>query len=426
MVNYANIKLWGLHVGSVAMDDNTGVANFEYSPEFIHSGYELSPIFMPLQAGKVYSFPALNHETYKGLPGFLADSLPDKFGNDLINQWLVRNGRPKDSYNSVERLLYQGRRAMGALEFEPQTRPDLSASVAIELTDLVNTAIAILDERSSLNTNLNESSEAIKSILRVGASAGGSRAKAVVAYNKATGEIRSGQTAAPDGFEHYLLKLDGVTNGILGDPAHFGSIEYSFYKMAIDCGIIMNECNLYNEGARRHFMTKRFDRKGGDGKIHMTSLCGIAHMDFNAPGSYSYEQMFDIMRRLHLPYYDAEQAYRRMVFNVAGRNQDDHTKNVSFLMDTDGVWKLAPAYDMVYAYNPAGGYTAHHQMTINGKRDNITRDDLLTVARNANIKKAENIINETIAVMSNIDNYMESDIPEEMVDEIKNNLCLSI
>lgn len=426
MVNYANVSIWGTQVGSLFLDENTGVISFEYTPEFVRSGLELSPIFAPLRAGRVYSFAELPYQTFKGLPGFLADSLPDKFGDDLINQWLTREGRAIGSYNAVERLLYQGSRAMGALTFEPAMRTELNQSVQIELEGLIEAALSVLNNREMLNTNLNDGEDALKTILRVGTSAGGSRAKAVVAYNKDTGEIKSGQVDAPEGFEHYLLKLDGVTNGSLGDPMFYGCIEYSYYRMALDCGIQMTDSFLLNDGKRRHFMTKRFDREGGSKRLHMVTLCGMNHMDFNVPGAYSYEQLFAVMRLLHLSRSEAEQAFRRMVFNIIGRNQDDHTKNFSFLMDTDGQWRLSPAYDMVYNYNRNGSYTNLHQMSVNGKRDAFSRADLLSIAENIHLNNANSIIDGTIEVFSKMKHYMEADIPEEKIDNMYANLRLNL
>lgn len=425
MVNIANINIWDKQAGILMHDPATGVVSFEYLPEFVRDGYDLSPLFVPRMSGRVFTFPALPYDSFKGLPGFIADALPDKFGDTLINQWLIREGRAPGTYNIVERLLYQGSRAMGALVFEPETRKDLNRSVSVELDGLVEAALTILNERTSFVTNANAGEEAITTILRVGTSAGGARAKAVVAYNPQTGEIRSGQTDVTDGFEHYLLKLDGVTNGSLGDPMHYGSIEYGYYRMARDCGIDMNESMLLNDGKRRHFLTKRFDRKGNH-RIHMCTLCGIAHIDFNHPGISSYEEAFAVMRQLHLTAPEAEQLYRRMVFNVVGRNQDDHTKNISFLLDTDNQWRLAPAYDMTYAYNPVGSYTSMHQMAVNGKRDNITREDMLRVAENIHLKKANKIIDEIVGVFERFDDYMEPDIPEKMVDEMRGKLRRNI
>ena len=379
---------------------------------------EISPLKMPLNENVVYSFPELSRETYKGLSGLLADSLPDKFGNALINKWLAEQGRDTNSYNPIERLLYQGKRGMGALEFEPAERFVSDVSSKIELQSLVEVARKALSDKSELNTGLQNEDE-LKQIIKVGTSAGGARAKAVIAYNEKTGDIRSGQLNAPQGFTHWLIKLDGVTNQELGDPEHFGKIEYAYYQMATDCGIEMSESRLLQENNRFHFLTRRFDRTNDGEKLHLQTLCGLAHFDFNLPGAYSYEQLFQTMRTLRLPYSDAEQMFRRMVFNVVTRNQDDHSKNFSFLMDKNGTWQLAPAYDMTFAYNPVGDFTAQHQLSINGKRDNFTQQDLLYLAEQMNIKKPNEIIEEVIVTVSNWDRYAKNiDIPAKIVDFI--------
>ncbi|GHT18103.1 toxin HipA [Bacteroidia bacterium] len=418
MVNYAKIKIWEHDVGIVSWDNVRSVAAFEYDKKFISKGLELSPMQMPLADNMVYSFPDLNYETYKGLPGMLADSLPDKFGNTLINKWLAEQGRDANSYNPVERLLYQGKRGMGALEFEPAERSFVNIATKIELETLVNAARKALSEKEKLHSGLTGEDD-IREILKVGTSAGGARAKAVITYNDATGEIRSGQLAAPEGFSHWLIKLDGVTNRELGNSEHFGQIEYAYYQMVISCGIVMSESRLLSESHRHHFMTRRFDRTGSGKKLHTQTLCGLAHFDFNMPGAYSYEQLFQTMRALRLPYSDAEQVYKRMVFNIIARNQDDHTKNFSFLMDKSGAWRLAPAYDMIYAYNPQGNFTSQHQMSAHGQRDDFTRSDLLQVANAMNIKKANDIINEVIASVAKWTKLAtELDIPKKLVENI--------
>jgi serine/threonine-protein kinase HipA len=426
MILFAKIKIWDETVGIATWNEQTQTASFEYNAKSMSQTWDLSPVKMPFQLGKIYSFPELNRQTYNGLPGLLADSLPDKFGNTLINKWLAEQGRNPDSYNPIERLLYQGKRSMGALEFEPAERIFTGTSTKIELETLVDAARKALSEKESLTASF-ESADEIREIIRVGTSAGGARAKAVIAYNEQTGEIRSGQTSAPDGFTHYLLKLDGVTNQELGDPEHFGQIEYAYYQMVKLCGIEMSESRLLREGNRCHFLTKRFDRIGGSEKLHLQTLCGLAHFDFNMPGAYSYEQLFQTMRTLRLPYTDAEQAYRRMVFNVVARNQDDHTKNFSFLMNKSSVWRLAPAYDMTFAYNPLGSYTMQHQMSLAGKRDNFTRKDLLQVAENMNIKKPNEKIDEIIDAVAQWNVFAKAlDIPQKLIDYIGKTHRLSL
>jgi serine/threonine-protein kinase HipA len=399
MVNYAHIRIWEEVAGTVSWDPARELASFEYDPKFVNKGWDLSPLKMPLQAGQIYSFPELNRTTYKGLPGLLADSLPDKFGNALINRWLAEQGRDPDTYNPVERLLYLGKRGMGALEFEPAEKVVQNSATKIELEGLIQAARYALADKEKQIADLHNEKE-ISQIIKVGTSAGGARAKAIIAYNENTGEIRSGQLNAPEGFLHWLIKLDGIGDDELKDPQHFGRIEYAYYLMAISCGIEMMESRLLKENGRYHFLTRRFDRTGNKEKLHMQTLCGLAHFDFNSPGIYAYEQLFQTMRTLRLPYTAAEQVFRRMVFNVVARNQDDHSKNVSFLMNKEGKWRLAPAYDITYAYNPLGKYTSLHQMTINGKQDGFTKSDFLQVARSMNIKKANEIIEEVIEAVS--------------------------
>lgn len=416
MINFANIYLWDLHMAALS-EDASGRITMQYTPEFVRSGYNPSPLFVTPEAGKIYDFSHLPRETYKGLPGFVADCLPDKFGTAIINHWLEKSGRPRDSYTTIERLLYQGSRAMGALRFEPQERKDLNKQVAIDLDGLVAATAEVLENRMQFDTNLQTDDEALLTILRVGTSAGGARPKAVVAYNKQTGDLRSGQVDAPDGYEHWLLKLDGVDEnhpGSYSETKNYGCLEYAYYRMVLDCGIQMMESRLIEDGARHHFMTKRFDRIGGSHRVHMVSLCGIAHYDYNQPDSWSYEQLFRVMRGLRLTQTEMEQAYRRMVFNVIGCNQDDHTKNIEFLMNTDGVWRLSPAYDMSYAVGE--GFTRRHQMSVNGKRLHISRADMLAVAAEAGIKSktANDIIDLTIDVIARFNDYVGDSIPDWM------------
>lgn len=373
---------------------------------------------MPLSP-RIYSFPNRdNYKTFLGLPGMLAESLPDAFGRALLDNWLAVQGR--QDANPVERLCFQGKRSMGALEFVPSKERVLDAEQAIEVESLVQAAREAFMNKEAFQTNLSNSNEALLDIIRVGTSAGGQRAKAVIAYNDTTGEVRSGQTTVPEGFDYWLLKLDGVTNKELGDPEHWGEVEYVHSLIAKAAGINMTECRLYRENGRAHFMTKRFDRVNGE-KMHMQTLCGLAHYDFNMLHAYSYEQAFAVMRQLRLTYPEAEEFFRRMVFNVVARNQDDHTKNISFLMDQKGVWHLSPAYDMSWAYNPAGGWTSMHQMSINNKWDNITRDDLLRVAYEMNIKRAPAIIDRVVEAVSSWPKLAkdQTDIPQNIIDAIE-------
>ena len=422
MVDAARVKMFGLPVGTFRWDERYGVARFEYDQSFIGKGIEPSPLMMPVREGRVYSFAGLNRETYMGLPGMLADSLPDTYGRALFDRWLALTGRT--SSNPIETLCFLGKRCMGALEFEPAIDITYDQNQRFEIDALVNVAREALNEKASFGVNLTDDAKtAIAEILRLGTSAGGQRAKAIIAYNKTTGEVRSGQVDAPEGFDYYLIKLDGVSaKAGFKETENYGRLEYSFYKLAKACGIEMTECSLIEENGRAHFLTKRFDRDNGE-KVHMQTLCGIAHYDFRLLRGYSYEQAFNVMRALRLPYSAAQEMFRRMVFNVAVRNQDDHTKNISFLMGMDGRWRLSPAYDMGYAYNPKGGWTAMHQMSLNGKFDNITKTDLISFAKANNIKNALELINEVLySVASWPELAKECGVPSTMIQHILPNM----
>ncbi|PIE74675.1 MAG: toxin HipA [Deltaproteobacteria bacterium] len=391
MTTVAEIRMWGRTIGAVYMAEGNQTAAFEYDPAFARSGIEISPLMMPLER-KVFTFPELSRQTFYGLPGLLADSLPDRFGNALINAWLASQGRHPDSFNAVERLCYTGVRGMGALEYKPATGPKSRQADRIQVDKLVSLASEILNHRDSLNVSFNgENKEnALKEILRIGTSAGGARAKAVIAWNPLTNEVRSGQLPAEKGFEHWLLKFDGVSGNKdkeAEDPTGYGLIEYAYSKMAADAGITMSECRLFRENNRNHFMTRRFDRLPGNKKLHMQSLGALAHYDFNMAGAYSYEQAMLVIRQLGLPMSSIEEMFRRMVFNIIARNQDDHVKNIAFLMDKSGNWALAPAFDLIYSFNPYGNWTSSHQMTLNGKRDNFTMEDFKACARTASMKR---------------------------------------
>ena len=400
-VDTAVIKLWGTKVGAVSWLNDRDYAVFEYDPAFLKKGLDISPIHMGLDEAKksdgIFSFPGLNRETFLGLPGLLADELPDKFGNAIIDSWLARIGRDADSFSPVERLCYTGKRGMGALEFHPPINRLIDRSVPVEIAELVDLAQEVMSHRLNLDVGIGntekENTEAIMDILRVGTSAGGARPKAVIAMNDKTGKVVSGQVDVPDGYDYWILKFDGVRDLELGEPKGYGRIEYAYYLMAKAAGLEMTECRLLEENRRSHFLTKRFDRQNGT-KIHMQSLCGLAHYDFNVAGAYGYEQAFAMMRKLRLSKADAIQQYRRMVFNVIARNQDDHTKNISFLMNKDGLWKLSPAFDVIYSHNPSGKWTNQHQMSINGKRDHFVLEDLLTVGESISIPKPLEIVSE--------------------------------
>ncbi len=412
-VDTAYVKMWDEVVGAVSWDPEREFATFEYDPAFLDKGLDPAPLMMPLSAARSgsarFAFPALARDTFLGMPGMLADSLPDKFGNRIIDAWLARQGRTRRDFSPVERLCYTGRRGMGALEFAPPMQASLETSVALELDELIKLVQAVIDERTELAIGMDEDpAAALLDIIRVGTSAGGGRPKAVIAYNDRTGEVRSGQMDAPDGFGHWLLKFDGVRDDALGDPAGYGLVEYAYCLMAKAAGIRMSGCRLLREGGRAHFMTRRFDRPDAGSKMHMQSLCALSHFDFNAPGAYAYEQAFQVMRELRLPHADIVQQFRRMVFNVCARNQDDHTKNIAYLMDGGGVWRLAPAFDLTYAYNPDGKWTNRHQMSINGKRDGITEEDLLQVGREASIRNSSRILDEVVDAVGNWPDHAEA------------------
>lgn len=427
MVDVARVNLYGVPMGALQWDADYNIARFEYAPGFIGRGLEPSPIKMPVRGGRVYSFGDFGTSaTFKGLPGMLADSLPDTYGWALFEKWLSMTGR--SSSNPVESLCFLGKRCMGALEFEPAIEMSSNPNQQFEINSLVEVASDALKQKEDFATSLSDDKKAtIAEILRLGTSAGGQRAKALIAYNKKTGEVRSGQVDAPKGFDYYLIKLDGVSaTAGFRDTQNYGRLEYSFYKLVRECGIEMTESDIIEENGRAHFITKRFDRQRGK-KVHMQTLCGIAHYDFHLLHGYSYEQAFDVMRTLRLPYSQAQEMFRRLVFNVVARNQDDHTKNISFLMGEDGRWRLSPAYDMGYAYNPEGAWTATHQMSVNGKFDDIRREDLLEIAARNSIRNAKVIIDEICDVASRWPLLArECDVPQEMIDSVYPNMLVSL
>ena len=431
MTALAEVKLWGKTIGAVLLQDGDDVASFEYDAAFAQSGIQVAPLVMPLSR-RVHRFPALSRTTFHGLPGLLADSLPDKFGNALIDAWLASRGRQADSFNAIERLCYTGERGMGALEFAPATGPAAKQTTVIEVSQLVALASKVLTHRNNLQASFaaQGSADALSDILRVGTSAGGARAKAVIAWNRKTNEVRSGQVKAGKDFEYWLLKFDGVSGNKdkeLDDPKGYGLIEYAYYLMALECGIDMSECRLFKEHGRSHFMTRRFDRFAGGEKLHMQSLSAVAHYDFNMAGAYSYEQALLVMRQLQLPMQAIEQQFRRMAFNIVARNQDDHVKNIAFLMNKSGEWSLSPAFDMTYSFNPSGAWTASHQMTMNGKRDNFTLDDFNACAKKASMKRgrAAKIVSEVQATVSKWKSFAEqAGLPDGVRQKIQRTLNL--
>jgi serine/threonine-protein kinase HipA len=429
----AEVRLWGRTIGAVSLEEGSSYAAFQYDAAFAGSGIEVSPITMPLD-NRVYVFPDLPLRTFHGLPGLLADSLPDKFGNALIDAWLATQGRTPDSFNAVERLCYTGARGMGALEYAPALGPKPQQAKKIEIGALVKLASEVLSHRKTLRTTFASASRknALNDILRVGTSAGGARAKAVIAWNRQTNEVRSGQITAGKGFDYWLLKFDGVTGNKdkeLEDPKGYGAIEYAYYLMAKAAGLTMSECRLLEENGRRHFMTRRFDRLDGGEKWHMQSLCALAHFDFNHAGAYGYEQAFLVLRQFNLPMAAVEEQFRRMVFNIIARNQDDHVKNIAFLMDKAGQWSLAPAFDVMYSYNPTGEWTARHQMTMNGKHDGFTLADFRACAKSALMKRgrAEAIVEEVRAAVAKWPDFAEqANVKDEWRKQIQRHLRLDL
>jgi len=420
----AEVRLWGRKIAAVSVDGPGGVAAFEYTPEFRQSGIQVAPLQMPL-SDKIYTFPQLSRETFHGLPGMLADALPDKFGNAVIDQWLAAQGRLPNELDAVERLCYTGSRGMGALEFQPAEGPHATESALVHVDALVELASEVLQQRESMTTTISsDREEALREILRVGASAGGARAKAIIAWNPKTNEVRSGQVTALPGFEYWLLKFDGVENNKdkdLADPQGYGAVEYAYSLMAKAAGINMTSCHIFEENGRRHFMTKRFDRLDTGEKLHMQSLGAIAHFDFNTPDAHSYEQAIAVMRRLSLPMKDIEELFRRMAFNVVARNQDDHVKNIAFLMNKQGQWLLAPAYDVMYSYNPSSKWVNRHQMSLNNKRDNFSREDFRAVERTASMKRgrADEILDEVCEAVARWREYAEqAGVDHVLEDEV--------
>jgi serine/threonine-protein kinase HipA len=424
------VRLWGKDAAAVIWDEEREFAALEFYESFAKENLDIAPLQMPLsdilRGVRIFSFPANRGKTFKGLPGLLADSLPDDYGNSVIDEWFAV--RQKNiSVTPLDRLCYIGKRAMGALEFEPANDEKfLNESSKIEIAELTELAKEVLEKRKSFRTNLKKNSQAVLDIFRVGTSAGGAKPKAIIAFNEKTGEVRSGQVKAPRGFGYWLLKFDGLeTQKLKDNPLGIGRVEYAYYKMALDCGVKMAGCKLLPDGKKAHFMTKRFDRASSGEKLHTQTLCAIANFDRNE--RYSYEQIFQIMRRLHLGYSETEQMFRRMVFNVAARNHDDHTKNHSFIMSKTGKWELAPAYDLCYSYSPSGKWTSEHQLSINGKRKDFVYKDLAQAAAQADVKKSKEIIEEIIEVVSKWKNYAsEAGVDKRFAKQIEDNLILKL
>lgn len=422
----AGVRLWGRTIGAVSLEDDRDYATFQFTPEFAESNIQVSPVTMPLRQ-EAYEFPELPRATFHGLPGMLADSLPDRFGNALIDAWLATEGRKPDSFSAIDRLCYTGTRGMGALEYFPVLGPKPKRPTKVDVDALVRLASEVLTHRQNLAGHFADHSrgQALADILQVGTSAGGARAKAVVAWNRKTNEVKSGQLPAGPGFSYWLLKFDGVAGNKdkeLEDPQGYGAIEYAYALMAQAAGITMTECQLLEENGRRHFMTRRFDRLADGRKLHMQSLGAMAHLDYNQAGAYAYEQAFLTIRQLELPMAAIEEQFRRMLFNVVARNQDDHVKNIAFLMNKEGEWSLSPAFDISYSYNPSGSWTATHQMTINGKRDRFDMADIRAAGKSAGLKqgRADALLEE---VSAHVDRWPEfaarAGLADDMIKRIR-------
>ena len=429
METIVEVSLWDHKIGVLAWNQADGQGVFEFYDTFPKLGWDIAPLTMPLRGilngNRIYSFPENRDKTFKGLPGLLADALPDDYGNTIIDEYFADKGYSSVDITPIDRLCYIGVRAMGALEFHPASHDLLlNTSSVLEVEGLTALAGEILNKREKFKARLKNSNQTVFDILRVGTSAGGAKPKAIIAWDEQTNEIRSGQVQAPDSFTYWLLKFDGIENQRLKDnPIGIGRIEYAYHRMALDCGVEMMECRLLQDRQYSHFMTRRFDRTDKGAKIHTQTLCGIAH--FDRDNRYSYEQAFQVMRKLHLPANAMEQFYRRMVFNVVARNHDDHTKNHAFIMNEAGEWELAPAYDLLYSYNSSGRWTNQHQMSVNNKRDNITRDDLLSVARDIGIRSAKEVIDQMLEVVSNWNIYAHDvGVKKEHIQEIGKNLLI--
>tara|TARA_R110001592_G_scaffold116041_1_gene316801 strand:- start:9 stop:1325 length:1317 start_codon:yes stop_codon:yes gene_type:complete len=424
-------------VGALSFDTDTGLGAFEYSPSFIAKGIELSPLKMPV-AKRIYSFPELDFLSFKGLPGMIADSLPDDFGNAVLNAWVAAQGRSPSDITPLQRLQYIGKRGMGALEYAPATKlKTLNASMQVEIESLVSIAQEILDSRDSFAIELNkdggENREAMLSLLSVGTSAGGARPKSVLAFNEDFTQVRSGQVDVPEGFTHYLMKFDGVSEHskdkeTFGDPLGFGAMEYVYYRLAKSCGIDMMPSRLLQEDKRHHFITQRFDRVGND-KVHVQTLNALAHVDYKKPGSFSYAELFAVARQMKLSVSDAEQLLRRMIFNIVARNHDDHSKNFAFILKA-GKWSLAPAYDLAYSYKPGSKWVNSHWMSLNGKRENFVREDIYSLEKLSPLfsrSKIKTIVEETIAhVATWRELATQTAVPSSLIEEVESNLRLDI
>lgn len=401
-VQVIEVRAFGKTVGALA-PSSSGAFAFEYDPSWVRRGIELSPILMPAsKPNRSFSFPGMPENTFHRLPPMVADSLPDRFGNSIVDAWLATKGVTATEVTALDRLTYLGDRGLGALEFRPTNSPNSAPAGALDLASLVGLARDAVQGTLSSNKT---SELALQQIISVGTSAGGARAKAVVNFNPDTMEIRAGNRLPPPGFDAWLLKFDGMgEDRQLGDTQNYGRIEYAYALMAAAAGINISETQLLHENGRAHFITRRFDRPGGAVKLHSQTLTGIAGIDFNAIGVNDYAQLFNTIDQLELGVSARQEAFRRMVFNIAAANCDDHAKNHGFLMDEKGTWSLSPGYDITHAYNPGGEWTAQHLMGVNGKFLGATRTDLIEFAEQRSVPKAKSILED---VNDAVDNWAE-------------------
>ena len=417
----AEVYLWGTRIGIIHQPRGRKYASFEYDRNFLNSGIEVSPLKMPL-ASNVYEFPDLADGAFHGLPGLVADSLPDKFGNAVIENWLLSQGKSISDFTTIDRLCYTGKRGMGALEYVPATADIEDIDENINVQEMVRFASEVLNDQKKITLNA-KNELAYSQLVQVGSSAGGARAKALIAWNEQTNEVKSGQLQLGEGFDYWLMKFDNVSkNGDhgLADRPEYTLIEYAYHKMAVACGIQMNECKLYHSGNDNHFMTKRFDR-ADDKKIHMQSLGAIAHVSYQIPALCSYELAARYMKEIGLVPKEIEQFYRRMTFNYLAANQDDHVKNVSFLMDRTGRWTLAPAYDITFAYDKDNKWLRGHKMTVNGKTTDIAATDIVAAGTAMGLKERryKDIAEECTEVIAHFPDFAkEAGIRKETVDYI--------
>lgn len=437
MINTIEVRYKGEPVGALSYNTGDTAARFEYLAEFVEKDIPLAPLTMPAEKGRIYSFPGLNWDTFRGLPGMLADSLPDDFGNAVLNQWVAQQPDRTEPLSPLERLQYTGERGMGALEYHPARKKQTTANNRdIELESLMKLAQEVLDSRTGFRqrTHFDDvaDKEMMQALLAVGTSAGGARPKAILAFNHDFSQVRSGQGIVPAGFEHYLLKFDGVkerdpSQQTFGDPLGYGAMEYVYYLMATKAGITMMPCHLLDEGNRRHFVTKRFDRIGNE-KKHIQTLTAIKHVNYHDIGAFSYEELFQVARQLRLPRVDAIDLFRRMVFNHVATNHDDHSKNFGFMLE-DKQWRLSPAYDVAFSYKPGNPWVEQHWMSLNGKRSGHTRTDFYALA-NAQLPRVER--DEIDAIIDNVINSVsqwrelatEHGVPKALADSINSHLKL--